>query len=258
VHPILFHVGSFPVHSYGVMMALAFVFGLWTATLRGRREKISGETIADVALWTMIGTILGARTVYVVTYWNDEFAGQPTSEIFMIQHGGLVFYGGLVGAIVAGMIYLRWKKLPLWKIADVFAPSIALGSVFGRIGCLLNGCCYGRACDLPWAISFPPGNPLGSPTTPVHPTEIYDALLNLILYVFLAWLFRRKKFDGQLFATYLICYAITRSFVEYFRGDYSDTHHHFGLTPAQLVSVPIFFAGLALAAILSRRELKRG
>ena len=85
----------------------------------------------------------------------------------------------------------------------MLAPSIALGSVFGRIGCLLNGCCYGRACDLPWAISFPPGNPLGSPTYPVHPTEIYDALLNLGLYFFLAWLFRRKKFDGQIFATYL-------------------------------------------------------
>ena len=253
MHPILFHLGSFPVHSYGVMMALAFVFGLWTATLRGRREKISGETIADVALWVMIGTILGARTVYVMTYWNDEFAGQPLSEIFMIQHGGLVFYGGLIGAIIAGTIYLRWKKLPLWKIADVFAPSIALGSVFGRIGCLLNGCCFGRACDLPWAISFPPGNPLGSPTYPVHPTEIYDALLNLGLYCFLAWLFRRKKFDGQIFATYLICYAAMRSFVEYFRGDYNNAHHHFGLTPAQLVSVPIFFAGLALAAILSRR-----
>jgi phosphatidylglycerol:prolipoprotein diacylglycerol transferase len=253
VHPILFHLGSFPVHSYGVMMALAFVFGLWTATLRGRREKISGETIADVALWIMIGTILGARTVYVATYWNDEFAGQPISEIFMIQHGGLVFYGGLIGAIVAGTIYLHWKQLPLWKIADVFAPSIALGSVFGRIGCLLNGCCYGRACDLPWAISFPADNPLNPPTYPVHPTEIYDALLNLGLYCFLAWLFRRKKFDGQVFATYLIGYAITRSFVEYFRGDYNSAHHHFGLTPAQLVSVPIFFAGLALAAILARR-----
>jgi phosphatidylglycerol:prolipoprotein diacylglycerol transferase len=259
VHPILFHFGSFPVHSYGVMMALAFVFGLWTATLRGRREKISGETVADVALWIMIGTILGARTVYVVTYWNDEFAGQPLSEIFMIQHGGLVFYGGLIGAIIAGIIYLRWKKLPLWKIADVFAPSIALGSVFGRLGCLLNGCCYGRACDLPWAISFPADNPLNPPTTPVHPTEIYDALLNLGLYCFLAWLFRRKKFDGQIFATYLIGYAITRSFVEYFRGDYNSAHHHFGLTPGQLVSVPIFVTGLALAAVLARRgEVKRG
>jgi phosphatidylglycerol:prolipoprotein diacylglycerol transferase len=151
------------------------------------------------------------------------------------------------------MIYLRWKKLPMWKIADVLAPSIALGSVFGRIGCLLNGCCYGRACELPWAITFPADNPLHPPTTPVHPTEIYDALLNLGLYFFLAWLFRRKKFDGQIFATYLICYAVTRSFVEYFRGDYTNVHYHFGLTPAQLVSVPIFITGLALAAILSRR-----
>jgi phosphatidylglycerol---prolipoprotein diacylglyceryl transferase len=259
VHPIAFHLGSFPVHSYGVMIALAFVFGLWTATRRARRENISGEVIADVTLWIMVGTILGARTAYVVTYWNDEFAGQPVSEIFAIWHGGLVFYGGLIGAIIAGTIYLRWKKLPLWKIADVLAPSIALGSVFGRIGCLLNGCCYGRACDLPWAISFPADNPLHPPTTPVHPTEIYDALLNLGLYFFLAWLFRRKKFDGQIFATYLICYAITRSFVEYFRGDYNDAHHHFGLTPAQFVSVPIFVTGLALAVFLSRRtESKRG
>ena len=258
MHPIAFHLGSFPVHSYGVMIALAFLFGLWTATLRARREKISSEIIADVTLWIMIGTIVGASAVYVTTYWQDEFAGQPFSEIFMIQHGGLVFYGGLIGATIAGIVYLRWKKLPLWKIADVLAPSIALGSVFGRIGCLLNGCCYGRACDLPWAISFPADNPLHPPTTPVHPTEIYDALLNLGLYFFLAWLLRRKKFDGQIFATYLIGYAVIRSFVEYFRGDYDVAHHHFGLTPGQVVSVPIFFAGLALAAVLSRRVQKRG
>ncbi len=259
MHPILFHLGSFPVHSYGVMTALAFVFGLWTATLRAKRVNVSGEVIADVTLWLMLGTILGARTVYVVTYWKDEFAGQPLTEIFAIWHGGLVYYGGLIGASAAGIIYLHLKKLPLWKIADIIAPSIALGSVFGRIGCLLNGCCYGRACSLPWAISFPADNPLHPPTTPVHPTEIYDALLNFALYLFLAWLFRRRKFDGQIFATYLICYAVTRSFVEYFRGDYNDAHQHFGLTPAQLVSVPIFVTGLALAVILSRRTVtKRG
>jgi len=253
VHPILFHLGSFPVHSYGVMIALAFLAGLWTATLRARREKISGETIADVTLWLMVGGIIGARIVYVATYWREEFKNQPLTEIFMIQHGGLVYYGGLIGAMIAGMIYIRWKKLPLWKIADVLAPSCALGNVFGRIGCLLNGCCYGRACSLPWAISFPEDNPLGSPTYPVHPTEIYDALLNFGVYLFLAWLFRRKKFDGQIFTTYLLCYAVTRSFVEYFRGDYTNLHYHLGLTPAQWISVPIFVTGLALAAILSRR-----
>jgi phosphatidylglycerol:prolipoprotein diacylglycerol transferase len=257
VHPILFQHGTFAIHAYGVMMALAFLAGLWTATRRARRVSIPAERIADVTLWLMVGAILGARIVYVTTYWKQEFADQPFTEVFMIQHGGLVYYGGLIGAVVAGMIAIHRLKLPLWKTADVFAPSIALGSVFGRIGCLLNGCCYGRTCDLPWAITFTnpqaaqySNTPLG---VPLHPTQVYDALLNLLLYFFLAWLFRRKKFDGQIFATYLILYAVFRSCVEYFRGDYPGDHIHAGLTSAQLVSVPIFIAGLALAAVLSRR-----
>jgi len=254
VHPIAFQLGSFTIHWYGVMIALAFLAGLWTATRRARRENIPGEKIADVVLWLMIGSIIGARFVYVTTYWKDEFADQPLSEIFMIQHGGLVYYGGLIGAILATYIYLRWKKMPLWKTADVLAPSIALGNVFGRIGCLLNGCCYGRACSLPWAIRFPADNPLHPPTTPVHPTEIYDALDNFILYLLLAWLFRHKKFDGQVFASYLIGYAVTRTLMECFRGDYPPDHIHYGLTPGEVVSIPIFIAGLALAAVLSRRH----
>src|ERR1700733_7797402 len=181
------------------MKELSLLVGFGTATLHASREKISGEHIAEVTMWVMVGAILGARIVYVTTYWKQEFADQPFSEVFMIQHGGLVYYGGLIGATVAGMIYIHWKKLPLWKTADVFAPSIALGSVFGRIGCLLNGCCYGRPSDLPWAIHFPADHETHG--AGVHPTEIYDALLNLLLYAFLAWLFRRKKFDGQIFAT---------------------------------------------------------
>src|SRR5581483_395072 len=141
------------------MIALAFLGGLWTATLRARREQIPGHKIADVTLWLMVGAILGARIVYVTTYWREEFADQPLSEIFMIQHGGLVYYGGLIGAIVAGMVYIFWKNLPLWKTADVLAPSIALGSVFGRTGCLLNGCCYGKPTTLPWGIRFPEDHP---------------------------------------------------------------------------------------------------
>ena len=233
------------------MMALAFLAGLWTATRRARRVNVSGDIIADVTLWLMVGSIVGARFVYVTTYWKQEFADQPFREVFMIQHGGLVYYGGLIGASVAGIIYLAWKKLPVWKTADILAPSIALGSVFGRIGCLLNGCCYGRACDLPWAIHFPADHETHGAA--VHPTEIYDALLNLVLYVFLTWLFRRKKFDGQIIATYLIIYAVFRSIAESFRGDYPTDHVHAGLTSAQLVSVPIFVTGIILAVILSRR-----
>ena len=129
-----------------------------------------------------------------------------------------------------------------------------MGNVFGRIGCLLNGCCYGRVCSLPWAIRFPSGHPTGG--LPVHPTEIYDALNNLILYLLLAWLFRRKKFDGQIFATYLIGYTVTRTIMEYLRGDYPPDQIHFGLTPGELISIPVFITGLVLGIVLSNRARK--
>ncbi len=254
MHPIAFDLGSLPIRWYGVMMALAFFAGLWTATRRARLANVAGDVIADVTLWLMAGSIVGARFVYVTTYWKQQFADQPFSEVFMIQHGGLVYYGGLIGAAVASIGYLRWKKLPVWKIADILAPSIALGSVFGRIGCLLNGCCYGYACDLPWAIHFPADHETHGAA--VHPTQIYDALLNLILYLALAWWFRRKKFDGQIFAAYLIGYAVFRSIAEHFRGDYPADHIHAGLTSAQVVSLPMFAAGFALMFFLSRRTRK--
>jgi phosphatidylglycerol:prolipoprotein diacylglycerol transferase len=244
LHPIIFQLGPLPIRWYGALMALGFLAGLWTATHRARRAGLSADAIGDVTLWLMLGSIVGARFVHVVTYWKTEFADKPFSEIFMVQHGGLVFYGGLIGAIIAGIIYLRWKKLPVWKYADALAPSIALGSVFGRIGCLMNGCCYGRACSAPWAIHFPASHETEG--APVHPTQIYDALLNLVLYLALAWLFRRKKFDGQIFALYLMGYAVFRSIVEQFRGDYPADHIHNGLTPAQLLSIGIFSAGLGL------------
>jgi len=255
VHPIAFDVGSFPIHCYGIMMALAFLAGLWTASRRSLRQGVSPEKVLDIGPWLIAGAIVGARALYVATYWDTLmeqplFPRAPWTEVFMVQRGGLVYYGGLIGAALAGVLYARIKQLPLWKLADILAPSIALGYVFGRIGCLLNGCCYGRVCNLPWAIHFPQGHetyPNG-----VHPTEIYDALLNLVLYGALAWLYRRKKFDGQVFAAYLMCYAVTRSIVETFRGDYTPVHIHGGLTPAQWVSIGIFAAGVVLWTILAR------
>jgi phosphatidylglycerol:prolipoprotein diacylglycerol transferase len=244
MHPIAFG----PIHWYGVMVALGFMAGLWTASRRGLLSGIPAEKIVDLGPWLIVGTILGARILYVVSYWHEAFEGRPFIDVFKVWEGGLVFYGGLIGATVAGILYLRIHKLPVWKVADVVAPSIALGYVFGRMGCLLNGCCYGRACDLPWAISYPSDNPLHPPTFPVHPTQVYESLLNLVLYGALAWLYRHKKFDGQVFGTYLVCYAFLRSFVELFRGDYSQQHHYFGgwATPAHLVSVAILLAGVAL------------
>lgn len=252
MHPIAFYLGTIPIRWYGVMMAAAFFAGLYTATRRARGTAVSADTLTDVTVWLMVGSIVGARIIYVTTYWKQEFADQPFSEVFMVQHGGLVYYGGLLGAFVASVAYLWWKKLAIWEVADILAPSIALGSVFGRIGCLLNGCCYGRACDLPWGIRFPSGHETQG--AKVHPTQIYDALLNLLLYIGLAWLFRRKKFNGQIFALYLIGYAICRSVVECFRGDYPPDHIHAGyITSAQLLSAPILAAGVGLWYWCSRR-----
>jgi len=261
VHPIAFNLGPLTIHWYGVMMALAFLIGLWTAGRRAPASGINGERIVDLGPWLILGAILGARAFFVVSYWREEFAGKPIAEIFMIHHGGLVYYGGLVGATLAGILYIRVRQLPLWKVADALAPSVALGYVFGRLGCLLNGCCYGRGCDQLWAVRYPEGHEThwaGFPATPVHPTQVYDSLLNLGLYLLLAWLYRRKQFDGQVFAVYLLGYAVTRSFVEMFRGDYATDHLHGGLTPAHLVSIGIFAAGAILFWTLQQRAVKRG
>lgn len=241
--------GSLTVTWYGVLVALGFLTGIWTASRRGLRDGIAPEKIIDLGPWLLIGAIIGARFLYVISYWKEAFSDKPWWEMFMVQHGGLVYYGGLIGSSLGCILYTWLKKLPLWKIADILAPSIALGYFFGRFGCLMNGCCYGQACSLPWAITYPVGHethPIGSPAIPVHPTQIYDSLLNFGLFIFLGWLHRRKKFDGQVFATYLICYAFTRSFVELFRGDYAPVHYFAGLTPAQMVSIGILSIGAIL------------
>ncbi len=219
------------------------------------------DAVMDFAPWLMLGVIIGARSLHVISYWNEQYAGKPWTEIFMIQHGGLVFYGGFIGASLATILYTRFKKIPLWKFADVLAPSIALGHGFGRIGCLMTGCCFGKECSAPWAIRFPVGHethPVGSLALPVHPTQIYESLLNFGLYFLLAYLYRRKKFDGQIFGTYLLSYAVVRSFVEHFRADYSPSEYFFhGLvSPGQFVSIGIFVAGLILLCIKFPRAAK--
>ena len=254
MHSIAFKLGPLTIHWYGIFVALGFLAGFWTAGRRAPRERITANLVYDLVPWLVVGGILGARSLYVFSYWQEEFAGKPFTEIFMIQKGGIVFYGGLIGAMLAALIFVRWKKLPLWKLADILAPSIALGYAFGRLGCLMNGCCYGRACDLPWAIHFPVAH--ATHGLPVHPTQIYDALLNTAFYAFLAWQFRHKKFDGQVFATYLIGYAFLRSFVEFFRGDYPV--HYLGATPAQLVSIGIVAGGILLWYLLPRPVVKQG
>jgi phosphatidylglycerol:prolipoprotein diacylglycerol transferase len=257
VHKIAFQIGSFSIHWYGVLLAIGFLAGLWTASRRAVRDGLPADKILDAGAWLILGAIIGARALYVVSYWDHLmesplFPQAPWTEIFMVQRGGLVFYGGLIGAIGSGLLFAWKHHLPVWKFADVMAPSIALGYVPGRLGCLMNGCCYGRVTTVPWAIRFPPEHETQG--EPVHPTQVYDALLNLGLYALLSWLYRHKKFDGQVFATYLVCYAVTRSVVEAFRGDYSVRYLSGVATPAHLVSVLILGAGLTLMWRLRRRS----
>ena len=247
--------GDFKIYWNGVLVATGFLAGLWTASRRGLRDGISAEKIIEVGPWLLIGAIVGARFLYVVSYWRQEFAGHSPWQIFNLR-SGLVFYGGLVGASLAVIIKARLSQLPLWKLADVLAPSIALGHAFGRVGCLMTGCCYGRACDLPWAIHFPADHE--SKGTGVHPTQLYESALNFALYLALAWLYRRKKFTGQVFATYLVSYAVLRAFVELFRGDYAVRYLGGLVTPGQLVSIGILLAGLLLFWKLPRAEAKQG
>ena len=256
---VAFHIGSLSVHWYGLLLATGFLIGLWTASRRAMRDGIAPEKVYDAGAWLIVGSIVGARALYALSYWDQMlrdplFPQAPWTEVFMVQRGGLVFYGGLIGAAASCLVYIRRKKLPLWKFTDALAPSAALGYVPGRIGCLMNGCCYGRETSVPWAIQFPQGHE----TYPahVHPTQIYDSLLSLGLYFGLAWLHRHRKFDGQVLASYLLCYAVTRSVVEVFRGDYPSRYLGGLATPAHLLSIVIFATGAILYWSLSKRTLK--
>jgi phosphatidylglycerol:prolipoprotein diacylglycerol transferase len=250
MHKIAFQFGPLAIHWYGVMVALGFLAGLWTASRRAPRDGIHPERILDLGPWLIVGAIVGSRLLFVISYWDEYFARQPWYEIFMIQRGGLVFYGGLIGAFAGAVIFIRWKKLPFLKVADVTAPSIALGHAFGRIGCLMNGCCYGKPTECFLAIHFPASHETGG--IGVHPTEIYESVLNALLYLGLAWLFRRKKFDGQIFALYLMIYAVLRATVEFFRGDYSSLILGW-ITPGQVASVVTFVLGVAMWRLASRQ-----
>ena len=266
---IAFKIGGFTIYWYGILVAGGFLAGLWTASRRCVLDKLDGKVISDLGVWIILAGMIGARAMHVVTYWEEQYADQPLSHLLDFRGGGLVFHGGFIGAALAVILYTRLHgKQPLWKIADAFAPSIPLGHALGRLGCLMYGCCFGTVCDLPWAIQFPEHSPafnlLGQAPTDaahslyVHPTQIYSALLNVALYGGLAWLYRHKRFDGQVFGLYLAGYSINRFVVEFFRGDYQAEQLWFGwVKPGQQLSLFLLPIGIALIILLRRRPLAR-
>ncbi len=248
---VAFQLGPAVVTWYGIFVASGFWLGAWTSARRAPRAGISSDTVWDL-LWVLIvGGIVGARALYVMTYWERDFQNQPWSEIFMVHHGGLVFHGGFLVATAAGFVWCSVKKVPGWTMADILAPGLALGHALGRIGCLLNGCCFGRRCEFPWAWHYPKAHEtLGMP---VHPTQLYEAGLCLALAGALAWGFGRRRFEGQIFAVYLLAYGVLRSVVELYRGDYPASALTLGfLTPAHWVSVGILIMGVILYGLRRR------
>lgn len=249
MHRILVHLGPFTIYSYGVMFALAVVAGTYLAEKKSRKQGFPKDTIVDLSLWLLVSSVAGARILFVAANW-DYYRGNIL-EIFKIWEGGLVYYGGLILGIFTAVYFLKRRKLPLWKVADILAPSVALSEAIGRIGCFLNGCCYGRISER-WGVCFPAaGNPpvfdqqmasgLLAPearfSLPVIPTQLYSAAASLAIFVILIKAERYKKFDGFLFWAFIFLYALSRLIIEGFR--YYDTNFMLwdGITISQFISI---------------------
>ncbi len=223
MHPRLFDLGPFTIYTYGVLLAAAFLLGLKLATARARRRGMDAGRILDLGIYIIVAAIVGGKLLLLVTDFQS-FRANPTEFLSLARSGG-VFYGGLLLAVAVAFWYMRRHALPLWPTFDVFAPGIALGHAIGRVGCLMAGCCWGRATTVPWAITFNDeftggyvGTPLG---VPLHPTQTYEALAETAILLFLLWLERNhgRNFPGRTFWTYILLYGLSRYAIEFFRGD---------------------------------------
>lgn len=217
MYPILFRLGGLNIYAYGFFIALGFMAGLVLVSLKAQREEVPLVRVVDLFFYSVLSAIIGSRILYVLI--NLDAYREDPLQIFKIWEGGLVFYGGLLLAIGVSIFYMRWHRLPTWKLADLFSPPIALGLIFGRIGCFFAGCCYGQETSLSWGVFFKDPNSLARLNVPLHPTQLYEAAGSLILFLFLNWKNKRKAFDGQIFWLFLLLYATLRFFIEMFRGD---------------------------------------
>ncbi|HYH03689.1 MAG TPA: prolipoprotein diacylglyceryl transferase [Bacillota bacterium] len=208
--PVLFEIYGFAIHSYGLMLAIAFIIGIIGVRKTSRDQSVNPDHIVDLGIWILIGAVVGARIAYVATEYR-YFSHFPI-EIFKINSGGLAFHGGLIGGFLAGFWYTKKQQLDTWKIADLVTPFIALGYAIVRVGCLLNGCCYGIQTTLPWALRCAAEDSMLR-----HPTQVYSMLGSLILFGLLWALRGHRQFSGFLFFAYVVFYSVMRFIVEYFR-----------------------------------------
>ena len=259
MHPILFRIGPWPVYSYGVLLALAYLAGLQLAVVRARRAGLDAARVMDLGIYLIIAALVGAKLMLIAV--DFQYFRQQPRELFSLVRAGGVFYGGLLAAFFVGIWLLRRYGLPVWRTADLIAPGIALGHVIGRFGCLLAGCCYGRPTDVAWAITFTDpvaaanvGTPLD---VPLHPTQLYDAGAELIILgLLLATERRGRPFPGRTIWLYILLYAISRFIIEIYRGDERGTL--FGLTAlstSQFVSVVLVPVSLYMLWRLRKRAV---
>jgi phosphatidylglycerol---prolipoprotein diacylglyceryl transferase len=252
-----------PIFSYGVMLGTSMVVGWFLAMRLARRDGIPSEQAGAIYMWTAIWAIVGARVLYVITEWN-EF-GSPV-EVFLLNKGGLVAYGGMIGGFLASWYGCHKRKIPLLRWADVSAPAVVLGTAITRVGCLLFGCDYGKRAELPWAIRFPHEAPAWQDhvahfnldkdaafSYPVHPTQIYETLAGLAIFLVLMYLRRVRKFSGLVFVAWVVGYGVLRSIIEIYRGD-ADRGTVGPLSTSQFIGALSVLGALALFVHLLKRS----
>ena len=219
MYPILYRLDGLTFYAYGVFLTLGMVVAGGLVILRIREEglPIPLDRVMALFFYALLSAVVGSRALFVLINL-DSFRVNPPA-IFNLWEGGLVFYGGLLLAIGISVGYMRWHRLPFWKLFDLVSPSLALGLFFGRIGCFFAGCCYGKETSLPWAVIFRDPHSLARLNVPLHPTQLFDAANGLFLFLFLLWMEKKKSFDGQIFFLFLLLYSGTRFFIEFLRGD---------------------------------------
>ena len=264
MHPILFHIFKFPIHSYGFMLAVSFLFGIWFASWRAKKEGLFPDVISDVGFWVILAAIVGARLYYVGLHF-EEFQNDLTG-IFNPFHGGnlgiggLVMYGGFIGALIAAVIYFRVQKEPFLPYADVSSASLGFGIFLTRIGCFLNGCCYGAATASSCGISFPLQSPAGAYQHEMHahalfPSQLLESGGGLLIAVIILLIGTRKTFPGFRFYLTGIMYAVLRFGVDFTRF-YTAQEKIGPLSHNQIVCIAFFilFSGLILRYYLFKEE----
>ncbi len=256
MHPVLIDLGFYQVPTYGVLLYTGIVLGIWLASRRAKLVGLPGDKVMDLGAWVVLWGLAGSKLLLVIT--DPSYLASFAGLLGLLRAGG-VFYGGLIGALVAAVVLLRRYKLPFFSVADVLAPSAALGQFFGRLGCFSAGCCYGRACSSPLGVVFTDpraaevsGTPLG---VPIYPTQLLEAAFNLANYAFLAWLFRRRVRPGTVIAAYLIGYGIARFLIEFLRGD-ADRGFVLGgaLSTSQAIAGVMVPIGVAILVWARRKQ----